>query len=96
MQDDKPHSYSISVRLRRTITEYCYIRVPVTDDIMQIGEAGAVVTDEKGQARIDPEKMADQAVQLARLPSVVWYREAEQIQPHPLQKKPEPDEKWST
>jgi hypothetical protein len=79
-------THSISVRLQRITKEYAYVRVPVTDAIMEV--------DEKGVGRIDPQKLLQGAVELGRLPQVEWYLEDRQFQPHPIQQAPGPGEKW--
>lgn len=92
MQDSEPKTYSISLRLRRTTVEYAYVSVLVTDENMQTDDEGNVVLDGQGHARLDPEKMVLQATEIARRPTVTWYRESEHIEPHPVQKAPEADE----
>ena len=87
-----PQTYSISVRLQRLTTEYAYVRVPVTGDIMAVDPSGGVALDENGNAHIDPQRMVQRAVELARSPGVTWYQEQQQVQLHPLQKAPEPGE----
>lgn len=92
MKDNSPKTYSISLRLRRTTIEYAYVSVLVTGDIMQADDEGNILQDANGHARIDPQKMVLRATELARRPTVTWYRESEQIEPHPIQKAPEADE----
>ena len=96
MQNTDPKTYSVSVRVKRTTVEYAYVPVPVTGEIMETDEMGDEVRDEKGFAHIDPEKLMRRAAEQARQPSVKWYRESEHIEPHPIQKAPEPDELMST
>ena len=78
--------YSVSWRLQRIRMEYAYVRVPVADDVIKV--------DEKGAGRIDADKMAQRALELGQSSNVEWYPESQQIQLHPIQKAPEPGEKW--
>jgi hypothetical protein len=89
MPDNDPRTYSISIRVKRTIVDCGYVSVPVANAIMRTGENGNVAQDEKGHAHIDPEKLTLQAIAWAREPSVKWFRESEQIEPHPIQKPPD-------
>ena len=73
---------SVSWRLMRTTVEYAYVSVPI---------AGMVRPDAQGVGRIDAEAMGRRAVDLGQSPEVVWYREEERIDLHPLQKAPAPD-----
>ncbi len=93
--DSLPPTYSISVRLRRTTLEYAYVRVPVTDGIMQTDDHGTVKTDEKGHAHIDPEKMVQRAMEILQAGPPRWYPEGEKIEPHPIQKGPEGGEQYT-
>jgi hypothetical protein len=79
-------TYSVSWRLQRIRTEYAYVRVPVTDEVIKV--------DEKGTGRIDADKMAQRALELAQSPAVEWYPEDQRVQLHPMQKAPDPGEKW--
>jgi hypothetical protein len=92
MQEDNPQTYSISVRLRRTTVEYAYVAVLVTDDVMQTDTEGDIVQSAQGGASIDFDNLILRATEIARRPTVTWYRETEQIEPHPIQKAPEADE----
>ena len=76
--------YSVSWRLRRTTVEYAYVTVPVAGNIVR--------PDAQGVNRIDSEAMGRRAVDLGQSPEVVWYREEQRIDLHPLQKAPDPDE----
>ena len=77
-------TYSISMRLRRLTVEYAYVNVPVTDDLIK--------PDEQGVGRIDVALMAQNAVEMGQHPEVVWYREEQRLETHPIQKAPEPGE----
>lgn len=85
MDGSEPGStYSISLRLRRITAEYAYVNVPVVDDVVK--------PDEQGVGRIDVEALTRRAIEMGQQPEVVWYREEQRIEPHPLQKAPEPGE----
>ncbi|MEI8196137.1 MAG: hypothetical protein WCI73_09535 [Phycisphaerae bacterium] len=60
---------------------------------MQTVETGELQKDDKGFAHLDGAKLFDEAIRLAGLPSVRWFMEDECIEPHPIQKAPEPDER---
>lgn len=79
--------YSVSWRLQRTTTEYGYVLVPVTEDLIKL--------DETGIGRMDVERMAQRAIERGHSEVIQWYPEGQQVQLHPLQKAPEPDEKNS-
>jgi hypothetical protein len=93
--DNDSSAYSVSVRIKRTTSEYAYIQVPVTDEVMETDEAGTVVADGRGSAHIDPKKLIQLAIKMAGLPSVKWYREEQHTEPHPIQKAPEESERSS-
>lgn len=77
-------TYSISLRLRRVTVEYAYVNVPVVGDVVK--------PDEQGVGRIDVAELTRRAVEMGRRPEVFWYREEQRVEPHPLQKAPEPGE----
>jgi hypothetical protein len=69
-------SYSVSVRIRRTIVEEIHVKVPVTD---------AVVTDE----HLDGKKIFAAAVVIGETEELAWRREGEPVvEVHPLQTPP--------
>jgi hypothetical protein len=78
-------TYSISLRLRRVTVEYAYVNVPVVGDLIK--------PDEQGVNRIDGGQLTGKAVEMSQNPEVVWYREEQRTEPHPLQKAPDPGEK---
>jgi len=80
-----PATYSISVRLRRTSTEYSYVRVPVTDEVIKRADDGT--------GRLDPVKVMAKACELGESAGVQWYAESRNIEPHPTQQTPTADEK---
>ena len=77
-------TYSISMRLRRVTVEYAYVNVPVAGDLIK--------SDEQGVGRIDVTLMTRKVVEMGQEPEVVWYREEQRLEPHPIQKAPEPGE----
>jgi hypothetical protein len=73
--------YSVSFRLRRISTEYGYLSVPITEDL--------VIRLDDGSGRIDVEKMVQRAIEMRASPEVTWLPENQEIQPHPIQQAPE-------
>ena len=96
MQDRELKAKSVSVRMKRMTVEYAYVSLLVTGEIMQTDDQGNVIRDKKGFAYLDPLKLIFRSTEQARQPSVKWYRESEQIEPHPVQKAPEANETLST
>jgi hypothetical protein len=77
-------TYSITFRLQRVTVEYAYVSVPITSD--------KIIEQVDGTARIDPAKLVQQAIELGLESGVPWYKESEDIHPHPIQKAPEAGE----
>jgi hypothetical protein len=76
MSEPVEPTYSVAVRIRRTIVEEVHVSVAVTD---------AVVTDD----RLDGAKIFVEAVRIGREGSPAWRREGEPvIEVHPLQTPP--------
>jgi hypothetical protein len=67
----------LCLRLRRVTFEYAYINVPSVDRVVK--------PDEQGVNCIDGGELARKAIELSQNPEVVWYREQQIIEPHPLQ-----------
>lgn len=82
--EDQPNMVSISWRLQRVVTEYAYVTVLVTEDLID--------AQPDGTGRINVEKMVARARELGTWPQAHWLPEAVEIQMHPIQKAPEPDE----
>jgi hypothetical protein len=80
MADSVVPTYSISIRLRRTTTEFAFVSVPVTSDI--------VVMQPDGTGRIDTDRMTRQAITLGYAPDLEWHPEELQVTPHPIQIPP--------
>lgn len=70
-------TYSVSFRLQRTTTEFAFVSVPVTLELM-IERPG-------GKGRIDVAKMVQRAIELGRAQGVAWPLEGQQIRPRPIQ-----------
>jgi hypothetical protein len=86
--------YSIAVKLKRVTISHAYVRVPVTDEVMKTDANGAVMLNDKGCAGIDPAKLTQRAIELARPQAGKWYHESDIIEPHPLQSQLGPDEEY--
>ena len=78
-------TYSISLRLRLVTVEYAYVNVPVVDNVVK--------PDEQGVNRIDVAELTRNAIEMSQSPEVVWYREQQNTEPHPIQKAPDEGEK---
>jgi len=81
----KMQTYSISIRLQRTTTEYAYVSVPVNDDLL--------VKQADGIGRVDPAKLGEISIALGKSDEVRWHPEDQNIQMHPMQQAPEPGER---
>ncbi|HET7076811.1 MAG TPA: hypothetical protein VFM49_05110 [Chloroflexia bacterium] len=77
-------TYSISLRLQRVTVEYAYVSVPVTTALL--------VDQDDGTARLNTDRLVEQAVAMGSEAGVKWHPESVDIQPHPTQKAPEPGE----
>ena len=86
MSESKPErdTYSIQIRLQRTVTEDAYVGVPVTSDV--------IVEADDGTGRIDPERLLEAAKQLSVDARVQWVQESCNTDAHPIQ-QPEPDDR---
>ena len=58
--------------------------MPVADDVVK--------PDEHGVSRIDFAELTRKAIEMSQSPEVVWYREEQKTEPHPLQKAPDEGE----
>jgi len=73
-------TYSVSFRLQRTTTEFAFVSVPVTGDLM--------IEQPDGSGRIDVAKMVQRAIEIGQASGVAWQPEGQQVQPHPIQTPP--------
>ena len=77
-------SFSVSVRLRRVVTETAYVSVPLTADLLRADRSGSA------ENRIDVEKLVLAALELGRLRETEWEIEGEsEMTMHPIQAAPE-------
>ncbi|MFT3883167.1 MAG: hypothetical protein QM703_26390 [Gemmatales bacterium] len=86
MESEEPvkKTYSVQFRVRRVKTEYCYINVPVTSNLM--------IPQPDGTGRLNVDRMVERASEISLSSGVKWYTESEDLGPHPIQKPMEPDE----
>jgi hypothetical protein len=80
MADSGGPTYSVSFRLQRKTTEFAFVSVPVTADLM--------VEQPDGTGRIDVAKMVQRAVDMAQALGVAWQIEDQTVQPHSIQTPP--------
>jgi hypothetical protein len=80
MNIDTQPTYSISMRLQRTITEFAFISVPVIDELL--------IEQSDGTKRLDVNKVTQQAIALGNADGLVWHSEEQQVQLHPIQTAP--------
>ena len=78
--DEAVPTYSVSFRLQRTTTEFAFVSVPVTGDLM--------IEQPDGTGRIDVAKMVERAIEMGQASGVSWQPEGQQVQPHPIQTPP--------
>jgi hypothetical protein len=79
---DEQKTYSIALRVRRTICEDAYIAVPVTNAVTKKKEDGSV--------GIDFDALVAEALRLSKDSRVEWKEESCVTDPHPTQQtKPE-------
>jgi hypothetical protein len=78
--DSQGPTYSVSFRLQRTTTEFAFVSVPVTADLL--------VEQSDGTGRIDVNKMIARAIELGQAPDVPWQPEERHVRPHPIQMPP--------
>ena len=76
-------TYSISIRLRRTVTEEALVSVPLNSEVVD------PVPDEDGQRRVDGKKVMEVAVRMGIHQGLHWVAEGEPlVEPHPIQSPP--------
>jgi hypothetical protein len=82
---EKP-SYSISIRLRRTIYQEAFVSVPVDDAVKQDAP------DAQGRFSLDGDKVMSVAARLGKNPTTHWITEGDPvIEVHPVQTAPNDD-----
>jgi hypothetical protein len=80
MNDESQKTFSISMRLQRTITEFAFVSVPVTQELL--------VDQSDGTQRLDVNKVTQYALELGQTHGLNWQPEDAQIQLHPIQTAP--------
>jgi hypothetical protein len=80
MDDGAVPTYSVSFRLQRTTTEFAFVSVALTTDLM--------IERADGSAGIDVDKLVQRAIEMGRADGVVWQPEERHVQPHPIQTPP--------
>src|SRR5439155_21257033 len=78
----EPASYSISVRVRRVTVEDGFVKVPVTDAVMNAEPTA------DGKYRLDGAKVMDEAARLAAH-LAEWRVEEQDVSIHPIQQPPD-------
>ena len=74
-------TYSISIRLQRTVVEEVHVSVPVTDDVME--------ERPDGSHGLNVDKIVAAAVRMGRETELAWRREGEsEVTQHPIQTPP--------
>jgi len=72
---------AIQIRLRRVTVECGYVSVEVTPDLIQ--------TDNQ----LNVEELMQRAIEMGQSNLMAWYKEEEQVDPHPTQQQRESHEK---
>ena len=80
MDEPDAPTYSVSLRLQRITTEFAFVSVPVSADLM--------IEQPDGTGRIDVAKMVQRAIEMGQAEGVAWRPEEQQVQPHPIQIPP--------
>jgi len=70
-------TYSVSWRLQRQTTEFAFVSVPVTADL--------IIEQPDGTGKINVEKMVQRAIEMGQASNIEWQLEVQTIQPHPIQ-----------
>jgi hypothetical protein len=74
-------TFSVPVRLCRTTIEYGYVNVEVTPDLIGL------------DGKLDSEGIFRRALAWGQEPQMVWYKEEQVIDPHPVQQQRDQHEK---
>ena len=80
MPDTSGATYSVSLRLQRTTTEFAFVSVPLTADL--------TIAKPDGTGQIDVEKMVQRAVEMGQAADIPRELESQQVQPHLIQTPP--------
>ena len=80
MADETEPTYSISFRLRRTTTEFAFVKVLVAGDL--------VIEQPDGTGRLDVDAVVRRALELGHGADVTWHPETREVEPHPIQSPP--------
>ncbi len=78
---DGAEKFSIQLRLRRVTVEYGYASVEVTHDLIQADN------------QLNVERLMQRAVEMGQSSVMTWYKEEQQVEPHPTQQQRESYEK---
>jgi hypothetical protein len=73
-------TYSVSFRLQRTTTEFAFVSVPVTSDLL--------LPQADGTARLNGPALAQRAIELGHASSLTWHPEGTAVELHPIQVAP--------
>jgi len=77
------NTYSISVRLKRTKSEYAFVSVPIDGNVLEPDP------DDPSQLRINTERLSEAARRMGSEATVPWVQEREPvIEIHPWQTAP--------
>jgi hypothetical protein len=74
-------TFSVQIRLCRTTIEYGYVNVEITPDLIGL------------DGKLDSEGLFRRALEWGQEPRMVWYKEEQVIDPHPVQQQREAHEK---
>jgi hypothetical protein len=73
-------TYSISIRIKRTTVEHGFVKVLVTDDLIDL--------QPDGTGRLNVEKVFERGIEMGNKPDVAWGLEDQIIETHPIQSPP--------
>lgn len=76
---DSP-TYSVSFRLQKTTTEFAFVSVPVTAELL--------LPQDDGTARLNGSALAQRAIAMGQEPGVKWHQEGSAVELHPVQMPP--------
>jgi hypothetical protein len=73
-------AHAVSIRIQRIKTESTHVKVWITDDYL--------IDHPDGTQRLNPDKLIQDACELAQVTDAQWTLENEEIRPHPTQTPP--------